>query len=153
MKKLLSLSLLASALVLSACGGGTSDEAGFVDAYLGAWKGCISLTAGYQTNRIRVFSKGGANNMNVVIRDENRYSDQDCKVLTTTETVPYSANNTIQLSKVLNFQGRTGHEGTITYGPGTPEIFYVTVSGNELRVGGGLTNGAFLGWTDPYTKQ
>jgi hypothetical protein len=57
------------------------------------------------------------------------------------------------LNKVLNFSGRSGHEGVLTYATGATEIFYVTATGNELRVGGGLTNGAFAGWTDPYTKQ
>lgn len=152
MKKLLSLSLITSVLVLSACGGG-GDESGFVDPYIGNWKGCINLTAGYHTLRTRVFSKGGANNMNVAIRDDNRYSDSSCTALTATEVIASSPNNAIQLKNVLNFQGRSGHEGTITYANGATEIFYITTSGSELRVGGGLTNGAFSGWTAPYTKQ
>jgi hypothetical protein len=153
MKKLLSLSLIASALVLSACGGGGSDEAGFVDAYIGTWKGCVYSVGDFYTTRTRVFAKGSANSMNMAVRSDNRYTDNKCTNLTTTETISGSPNNVVQLNKVLSFSGRTGHEGTVTFTNGVVDPFYITLSGNELRLGGGLANGVFSGWADPYTKQ
>jgi hypothetical protein len=153
MKKLLSLSFAASALVLSACGGGGSDEAGFVDAYIGTWKGCVYSVGDYYTSRTRIFAKGGANNMNMAVRSDNRYSDNKCTNITVTETTSSSPNNAVQLNKVLNFSGRAGHEGLVTYTNGVVETFYITRTGNEMRIGGGVTNGVPTGWADPYTKQ
>lgn len=154
MKKILSISLLASALALSACGGGGSgDEPGFADAYVGSWKGCIYIVGDYYTNRTRVFAKGGPDSMNFAVRDENRYSDASCNNLTTTENFAGSLSHVVKLTNTLNFQGRAGHEGTVTHANGTTEIFYISVLGNELRVGGGLANGVFSGWASPYFKQ
>jgi hypothetical protein len=149
MKKLLSLSLVASALVLSACGDGGSSD--MVDAYIGAWKGCISSTDGYYTNRTRTFRKVDATHMLLDIQSSNRYSDNVCTVQTVSELVTLN-NYPVELGKAINFLGRNGHDGVLTFSNGK-ETFYVTVDGNALRVGANVTAGVPTAWSFPYTKQ
>lgn len=153
MKKLLSLSVLASALVLSACGGGDSTD--MVDTYIGSWKGCISASnnggPSYFTNRTRTFHKVDATHMLMDIQSSNQYSDNACAVQTVTELVTNN-NYPVELGKAINFQGRNGHDGVLTFSNGK-ETFYITLDGNALRIGASVTAGVPTAWGFPYTKQ
>jgi hypothetical protein len=153
MKKLLSLSVLASSLVLSACGGG-GESSDIVDAYIGSWKGCISALengTSYYSNRTRAFRKVDATHMLMDVQSSNRYSDNQCSVLTTTELVT-TTGNPIQLGKAINFLGRNGYDGVRTLTNGV-ETFYITVDGNSLRIGANVTAGVPTAWSLPYAKQ
>ena len=153
MKKLLSLSLLTSSLVLSACGGGDSTD--MVDTYIGSWKGCISSSnnggPSYFTNRTRTFHKVDATHMTMDIQSSNRYSDEKCTVQTVGE-LQTSNGYPVQLGKAINFQGRAGHDGVLTTSAGV-ETFYITVGTDGLRIGSNVTAGVPTGWGFPYTKQ
>ena len=153
MKKLLSLSLVASALVLSACGGGDSED--MVDTYIGTWKGCISALnndrSSYFTNRTRTFHKVDATHMKMDIQSSNRYSDNKCAVQTVAE-LQTTNGYPVQLGKAINFQGRAGHDGVLTFSGGV-ETFYITVGADGLRIGSNVTAGVPTGWGLPYAKQ
>jgi hypothetical protein len=144
--------LLVLAMVSSACG--TSDSADMVDAYIGSWKGCISAmtdSVSYFTNRTRTFRKVDATHMLMDVQSDNRYSDDECAIVTGIEQVT-TKDNAVQLSKTIKFMGHTGHGGVLTITDGT-ETFYITVESRSLRIGSDVTVGVPTGWSYPYAKQ
>ena len=159
MKKLLSLSLLASALVLSACGGGGSEDA--ADKYVGTWLSkCHSYVASngntYFRKVTRVLTKKSATELIGTFVQKGTYAETVCTTIVDSNT--YTSDDTkYTIGKSTTFLGATSDEITalnIVTNASFPG--YMTVSGNQWFVVT-YTAGAATpnGWGDrsPYTKQ
>ena len=159
MKKLLSLSVLASALVLSACGGGGSEDA--ADKYVGTWLSkCHSYVGNdsktYFRRTTRVISKSSATEINSTHVQKNAYSEATCNTIDISNTWTYNSGK-FNLGKSVTFLGAISDEVVYTdlvtnaTNPG-----FMTVSGGQLYISTYVaTDGLPTSWGNrsPYTKQ
>jgi hypothetical protein len=145
--------------VLSACGGGGGSNVATddIDRYLGTWTGCISYTTtsgeSYFTNEVQTLAKVNATAANLQRTLLNKYTDQECKILSSAYYRQY--NSTITLLSPFALRGLNGHriiEASGTYS----ETQYIAVdeTGMQFRWGAGDVSAAPpTGWSFPYTKK
>jgi protein involved in sex pheromone biosynthesis len=159
MKKLLSLSLVASALVLSACGSGSSEDA--ADKYVGTWLSkCHSYVASsgntYFRRTTRTLTKLSATVLNTTHFQKGTYSDTACSTLINSDTYTYNSGK-YTIGKSVTFVGASAEEMTHT-DLVTNEVVpgFMTTSAGQWLIRTYLpTDGLPTSWssTSPYTKQ
>ena len=160
MKKLHFISLLATTMVLTACGGGGgSDDP--ADKYVGTWLSkCHAYTAnsgvGYFRKSLRVLTKVSPTELSTTYSQPGFYSDAACTNSLGTTVYTYNPGKYV-LGKATTFLGAAADEMVYTdAGTGNSSPGFMTASGNQWSLVT-YTAGAALpaGWstTSPYTRQ
>jgi hypothetical protein len=135
MKKLNVLAAMLLPLVLVACGGGSNDTSTSsgdpVDAYVGNWRGCLSVDVNsWQIVEVTT-TKLNANGGTTLLKGFDSYSDAACTKVTQTQNDPAQPRN-FTLTGAVQVQGKSGHRLQIA---GTRTINFVyALSGNQLYI-------------------
>lgn len=143
----------AGLLILSACGGGSSDP---VDKYVGSWRSACFSYVGidgktYFQRETNTFTRASATSLNVTFSDTSAYSDPACNnVLGAISDAP---DGTVQLGPKASFLDKEVDSISATFPTGNL-VGYMTASATELFIIAEAPNVTLDAWgvASPFTR-